>query len=63
MFNFNVRHILDKKYITTDEFFRKPREFSNDIDKVYEKNINDFIDDQFNCVRICSMRVNEKDDK
>ena len=35
----------------------------NDIDEVHEKNIDDFIDNQFNCVRIYSMRVNENDDK
>ena len=46
-----------------DELSRKSRELSNDIDKVHEKNIDDFIDDQLNCVRICSMRVNENDDE
>ena len=47
----------------TDELFRKLREFSNDIDEVHKKNIDDFIDDQFNCMRICSMRVNENDNE
>ena len=46
-----------------DELFRKFYEFLNDIDKVHEKNINNFIDNQFNCVRIYSMRVNENDDE
>ena len=63
LFNFNVRHIFDKRYIATDELFRKFCEFSNDIDEVHERNIDDFIDDQFNCVRICSMRVNKNDDE
>ena len=63
LFNFNVRHVFDKKHIAADEFFRKSCEFSNDIDEVHKKNIDDFIDDQFNCVQICSMRVNENDDK
>ena len=35
----------------------------NDIDKLYEKNIDDFINDQFNCMRIYLMRVNENDDE
>ena len=63
LFDFNVRHVLDKKHIATDELFRKSCELSNDIDEVHEKNIDDFIDDQLNCVRICSMRVNENDDE
>ena len=63
MFNFDVRYVLDKRHITTDELFWKSREFSNDIDKVHEKNIDNFIDDQFNCVRIYLMWVNENNDK
>ena len=47
----------------TDEFSRKFHKLSNDIDEVHEKNIDNFIDDQFNCIRICSMRVNENDDE
>ena len=63
LFDFNVRHVLDKKHIATDELFRKSCELSNDIDEVHEKNIDDFINDQLNCVRVCSMRVNENDDE
>ena len=63
MFNFNVRHVFDKRHIATDELSRKLRKLSNNIDEVHEKNIDDFIDDQFNCVRICLMRVNENDDE
>ena len=63
LFNFDVRHVSDKRHIAADEFFRRSRELSNDIDEVHEKNIDDFIDDQLNCVRICSMRVNENDDE
>ena len=55
MFNFNVWHVFDKKYIAADELSRKSYEFSNDIDEVHEKNIDDFINDQLNCVRVCSM--------
>ena len=63
LFDFDVRHVLGKKYTAADELFRRPREFSNDIDEVHEKNIDDFIDDQFNYVRICLMRVNKNDDE
>ena len=63
LFDFDVRHVLDKKHTATDELSRRLCEFSNDIDEVHEKNINDFIDDQLNCVRIYSMRVNENDDE
>ena len=47
----------------TDELSRKSHESSNDIDKVHEKNIDDFINDRFNCVRVCSMRINKNDNK
>ena len=63
LFDFDVRHVFDKRYTATDEFSRRSRELSNDIDEVHEKNIDDFIDDQFNYMRICSMRVNENDDE
>ena len=63
LFDFDVRHVLDKRHTAADELSRRPRGPSNDIDEVYEKNIDDFIDDQLNCVRVCSMRVNENDDE
>ena len=60
--NFNIRHVFNKKHIAADELSRKSRKFSDEIDEVHEKNINDFIDDQFNYMRVCSMRIREKDD-
>ena len=63
MFDFNVRYIFDKRHIATDELFRKSYKFSNDINEVYEKNIDDFIDDQLNCVRIYLIQVNENDNE
>ena len=63
LFNFNVRYVLDKRHIATDELSRKSRELSNNIDEVHEENIDDFINDQLNCMRVCSMRVNENDDE
>ena len=35
----------------------------NDIDEVHEKNIDDFIDEQFNCVRVYFVQVNEKENE
>ena len=63
LFEFDVRHVFGKRHTATDELFRRSRESSNNIDKVYEKNIDDFINDQLNCVRVCSMRINENDDE
>ena len=63
LFDFDIRHVFDKRHIATDELSRRSRESLNNIDEVHKKNIDDFIDDQFNCMRICSMRVNENDDK
>ena len=63
LFDFNIRHVLDKRHTATDEFFWKFYELLNNIDEVHEENINDFINDQLNCVRICSVRINENDDE
>ena len=42
------------------ESFINFRTVRNDIDKVYKKNIDNFINDQFNCVRIDSIPANQK---
>ena len=63
LFNFDVRHVLDKRHIITDELSKRFCKLSNDIDEINKKNIDNFIDDQFNYVQICSMRVNENDDE
>ena len=63
LFDFDVRHVFDKKHTATDELFRRSCELLNDIDEVHKKNINDFIDDQFNCMQICSIRINENDNE
>ena len=63
LFDFNVRHVFDKRHTAADELSRRFREFSNDIDEIHEKNIDDFIDDQLNCMRVCSVQINENDDE
>ena len=63
LFDFDVKHIFDKKHIIVDDFFRRFWDSLNDIDEVYQKNIDDFIDEQFNYVRVYSVRVNEAEKK
>ena len=58
-FDFDVKHISKKKHIATNELSRRSRCFSNDANETQKKNINDFIDDQLNCVRVFSIRVVE----
>ena len=63
MFDFDIRYIFDKRHIAIDKFSRKSREPSNDIDEIYKKNIDNFINDQFKTVQIYSMQINKKDNK
>ena len=60
MFDFNVKHIFKKKHIAADDLSRQFRKSSNNIDKIHEENIDDFIDEQFNCVRVCFVRIKKK---
>jgi hypothetical protein len=51
-FDFEVRHVLDIKHIAADELFKKSSSF-NDLKKVAEKkNIDDWVNIQFDCVRV-----------
>ena len=63
LFDFNIRYVFKKRHIVIDELFRKCCESSNDINEIYKKNIDNFIDDQLNCVRIRTMRINQEDNK
>ena len=45
LFDFNIWHVFNKKHTAADELSWRFREFLNDIDEVYKKNIDDFIDD------------------
>ena len=44
-FDFDVKHVFDKKHTVVDDFFRRSRNSSNDIDETHEENIDDFIDE------------------
>ena len=58
-FDFDVKHVFDKKHTIANDFFRRFWNFLNDINEIHEENINDFINEQLNCVRVCSINVNE----
>ena len=45
LFDFDVKHIFNKKYIVVNDFSRRSRDFSNDINEAHERNIDDFIDE------------------
>ncbi len=52
LFDFEIRHVLDIKHIAEDDLFRKSSSF-NDLKKVAEeKNINDWMNIQLDCVRV-----------
>ena len=57
LFDFDVRHVSDKKHEIVDELSRRSRIVSNDIDEINEVDIDDFIDVEMNCVRIASVRM------
>ena len=56
-FNFDVRHVSDKKHEAVDKFSRRFRTASNDIDEINEIDIDDFINVEINCVRIAFIEV------
>ena len=58
-FDFDVKHVFDKKHTAVDDFSRRFQDFSNDIDEIHEENIDDFINEQLNCARVCFINVNE----
>ena len=54
-----MKYILDKKYTIANDLSRQFQNSLNDIDKIHEKNIDDFIDEQLNCVRVYSVSVSK----
>ena len=62
-FDFDVKHVLEKKHIIVDDFFQRFRNSLNDIDEIHEENIDEFINEQLNCVRVCFVIVNEIEKK
>jgi hypothetical protein len=65
LFDFDIRHILDIKYIAADNFSRRPKTQSNNDDEKYEVDIDDFIDAELFLISvypISARRVPELDD-
>ena len=54
-----MKYIFNKKHTIANDFSQKLRNSLNDIDEIHEKNIDDFIDEQLNCIRVCFVNVNE----
>jgi hypothetical protein len=60
-FDFEIRHVSDIKHIAADDLSRKSLS-SNDLKKVAEeKDIDDWIDAQLNCVRVFSVSIVEEE--
>ena len=49
-----------KKYIVIDELSRKLKISFDDQNEIYEKNINNFINEQLNCVRVYSIVISKE---
>ena len=62
-FDFDVKHVFDKKHTIANDFSRRFQNFLNDIDEIHEKNINNFIDEQLNCVRVYFVNVSKAEKK
>ncbi len=61
LFDFEIRHVLDIKHTVADDLFRKSSS-SNDLKKVAEeKNIDDWINTQLDCVRVFSISTAEEE--
>jgi hypothetical protein len=57
LFNFEVRHVLDIKHTAANDLFRKSSSF-NDFKKVVEeKNIDDWMNIQLDCVDVFSVSI------
>ncbi len=60
-FDFDVRHVLDIKHTAADDLFKKSFSF-NDLKKVAEeKNIDDWVNTQLDCVRVFFVSTAEEE--
>ena len=57
LFDFDVRHVPGRKHSAPDGLSRRPRGPSDDEDEAHEEDIDDFIDAQLNCIRLCPVSV------
>ena len=52
LFDFEVRHVPGQKHTAADGLSRRPRTDSDDIDELYEDDIEDFIDAEINSYQV-----------
>jgi hypothetical protein len=52
LFDFEVCHVLGTKYTATNDLSRRPRTASDDINKMHEKDIDNFITTELNTLSI-----------
>ncbi len=61
LFDFEIRYVLDIKHIAANDLFKKSSSF-NDLKKVAEeKNIDDWVNIQLDCVRVFSVSIVEEE--
>ena len=53
----------EKKHNAFNDLSRRSRDFFDDINKIYEEDINNFINDQLNYVRVFSIKIKKEDSK
>ena len=59
LFDFEIQHVLEKKHIVANGLSRRPCTKSNNIDKAYKIDINEFIDFELGALSIVLVRVEE----
>ena len=60
LFDFEVRHVPGTKHTAADGLSRRPRTASDDIDEIYEEDIDDFIAAELNTLSIQPVSVEDE---
>jgi hypothetical protein len=60
-FDFEIRHVLDIKHIVANDLFRKSSSFNDFKEIAEEKNIDDWMNTQLDCVRVFFVFVAENE--
>jgi hypothetical protein len=61
LFDFEVRHVSSIKHIAADNLFRKSSSFNNFKKVAEEKNIDDWVNTQLDCVRVFFVSIVEEE--